>query len=70
MAALSLAGIGPDAIAEAIYPAGFYNTKARQLEAIGATLRDEHGGRVASGVYFVRLTAGTDTAIRKIIVLR
>ena len=41
-----LAAIGVDAIAEAIYPAGFYNTKARQLREIGAVLRDRYGSEV------------------------
>ena len=33
-------------IAELIYPAGFYRTKAATLRALGRTLRDEHQGRV------------------------
>ena len=41
-----LAEIDVDRIAKAIYPAGFYNTKARQLNAIGRILRDEYGGEV------------------------
>jgi hypothetical protein len=32
--------------------------------------RDEHGVQVASGVYFVRLQAGSDTASRKVVLLR
>ena len=31
---------------------------------------DERGNRVASGVYFVRLEAGTDRAARKVVLLR
>ncbi|MBX3259706.1 MAG: endonuclease III [Labilithrix sp.] len=33
-------------IAELIYPAGFYNTKARTLREIGQALLDRHDGRV------------------------
>jgi endonuclease-3 len=33
-------------IAKAIYPAGFYRTKAGQIRAISKILRDRHGGRV------------------------
>ncbi len=42
----ALAALEEDAIARAIYPAGFYNTKARQLRRIGAILAAEHGGAV------------------------
>jgi endonuclease-3 len=41
-----LASLEVDRIADAIYPAGFYNTKARQLQKIGRTLRDQHHGEV------------------------
>ena len=41
-----LAELADTAIAEAIYPAGFYNTKARQLREIGRTVRDHYGGEV------------------------
>jgi endonuclease-3 len=41
-----LAELDVDSIARAIYPAGFYNTKARQLNEIGRTLRDQFGGEV------------------------
>jgi endonuclease-3 len=41
-----LAELDVESIATAIYPAGFYNTKARQLKDIGGILRDEHGGEV------------------------
>ena len=41
-----LAELDVESIAEAIYPAGFYNTKARQLKDIGRILRDEYGGEV------------------------
>jgi endonuclease-3 len=33
-------------IAKAIYPAGFYRTKAKQIRAISKILRDRHHGRV------------------------
>jgi endonuclease III len=55
-----LLAIAPDAralskteeasIAEAIYPAGFYRTKAKTLRAIGQTLVDEHSGLVPSSL--------------------
>jgi endonuclease-3 len=35
-------------IAKAIYPAGFYTTKARQLRRIGRLLEEGHGGEVPS----------------------
>jgi endonuclease-3 len=35
-------------IAEAIYPAGFYRTKAKNLRAIAATLLESYGGAVPS----------------------
>ena len=41
-----LAELDVEIIAKAIYPAGFYNTKARQLKDIGGILRDEYGGEV------------------------
>ncbi len=41
-----LAKLDVEIIAKAIYPAGFYNTKARQLKDIGRILRDEYGGEV------------------------
>ena len=41
-----LADLEKDRIARAIYPAGFYNTKARQLRQIAAILRDDFGGEV------------------------
>lgn len=41
-----LAELEVERIARAIYPAGFYNTKARQLSQIGRTLRDQFGGEV------------------------
>ena len=41
-----LAELDAERIARLIYPAGFYNTKAKQLREIGCILRDQHGGRV------------------------
>jgi len=41
-----LAELDVERIANAIYPAGFYNTKARQLKDIGRILRDEYRGEV------------------------
>ena len=41
-----LADLDVERIAKAIYPAGFYNTKARQLKEIGRILRDDYGGEV------------------------
>ena len=42
----ALAALDEDRIAEAIYPAGFYTTKAGQLRRIGEILRDRFGGEV------------------------
>jgi len=42
----ALADLAENRIARAIYPAGFYTTKAGQLRRIAEILRDEHGGRV------------------------
>ena len=41
-----LAALDEAVIARAIYPAGFYNTKARQIRAIARILVEEHGGQV------------------------
>jgi endonuclease-3 len=41
-----LAELDVGSIAKAIFPAGFYNTKARQLNEIGKSLRDHFGGEV------------------------
>ena len=41
-----LAELDTESIAKAIYPAGFYNTKARQLKEISRILRDQYGGEV------------------------
>jgi endonuclease-3 len=45
-AADRLAELDQHDIAQAIYPAGFYNTKAKQLRSIGAILTNRHHGRV------------------------
>ena len=42
----SLADLDTESIAKAIYPAGFYNTKAGQLNEIAHILTDQHGGDV------------------------
>jgi endonuclease-3 len=42
----ALAGLETATIAEAIYPAGFYNTKAEQLRTIGRILRDRYDNEV------------------------
>lgn len=42
----ALAALDTATIAEAIFPAGFYNTKARQLRTIGEILRDRYDGEV------------------------
>jgi endonuclease-3 len=41
-----LAELAESRIASAIFPAGFYNQKSKQLKNIGRILRDEHQGRV------------------------
>ncbi len=41
-----LAGLGEDVIEKAIYPAGFYKTKAKTLREIAAVLRDEFSSEV------------------------
>jgi len=41
-----LSALAEEEIANAIYPAGFYNTKASQLRKIGTILADQHGGEV------------------------
>jgi len=42
----TLSRLSEDRIARLIYPAGFYNTKARQLREIAQRLNDHHDGRV------------------------
>ncbi len=42
----ALAALDAATIAEAIFPAGFYNTKAKQLRTIGEILRDRYDGEV------------------------
>ncbi len=42
----TLASLDEEEISRAIYPAGFYRTKARHLRAIGSTLSRKFGGKV------------------------
>jgi endonuclease III len=42
----ALERLSPSRIEKAIYPAGFYRTKARSLKAIARILRERHGGEV------------------------
>lgn len=42
----ALAALPEECIAQLIYPAGFYRTKARQLRALAGRLLAEHGGAV------------------------
>jgi endonuclease-3 len=44
--AQELARIGTKKIAELIYPAGFYNTKAKNLKSMAELLVERYGGRV------------------------
>jgi endonuclease-3 len=44
--ARAIAALGEAPIAELIFPAGFYNTKARQIREIARRIVAEHGGRV------------------------
>ena len=48
--AASLAGLSPEQVEQAIYPVGFYRTKATQIIAIARRLRDDFGGRVPDGI--------------------
>jgi endonuclease-3 len=42
----SVSGLAERRIAKLIFPAGFYNIKARQIREIARRVRREHGGRV------------------------
>ena len=44
--AQAVAALPEARIAKLIFPAGFYNTKARQIRAIARRVADEHGGAV------------------------
>ena len=65
----TLAALEPTTIAEAIFPAGFYNTKAKQLRSIGEILSTRYDGQVpgdagqdlADGLE--RLDQGSDDAV-------
>lgn len=46
----ALAELSQEAVEQAIYPVGFYRTKAAQIIAIARRLRDEYGGRVPDGI--------------------
>ncbi len=45
-----LAALSTKQIADAIYPAGFYSTKAANLRAIAELIRDRHGGEVPANI--------------------
>ncbi len=59
LAAEALDGAPAERVAEAIRPAGFYNTKAGKLKAFAAHLMQEHGGDLD------RLFARADGALRE-----
>jgi endonuclease-3 len=44
----AMLALGLDEIEKAIYPAGFYKTKAKTIHAISEMLLSEYGGRVPS----------------------
>jgi len=46
----AIAGLPERAIADSIYPAGFYRTKARTIKEICRTLLARHGGQVPDGL--------------------
>lgn len=46
----AMAALSEEAIAGAIYPVGFYRTKARQIREICGRLVGEHGGRVPDDI--------------------
>lgn len=48
----------PAAIEKAIYPAGFYRTKARQIRAISGILLSRHGGSVPDTIEELLLLPG------------
>jgi endonuclease-3 len=50
--------LGEAAIARAIYPAGFYRTKARQIRGISKHLLGEHAGRVPETIDELLLLPG------------
>lgn len=46
----SLAALPPSDIEEAIYPAGFYRNKARQIKESAGTIVEKHGGRTPASL--------------------
>jgi endonuclease-3 len=46
----TMAELGVEEIGRLIYPAGFYNTKARHLQAVAGILAKKHGGQVPSAM--------------------
>jgi len=46
----AMAKLAEATIAKAIYPAGFYRTKAKQIRAISRILRDRYDGRVPDSI--------------------
>ena len=44
----ALAALPARRIAQAIFPAGFYNTKAKNLRTVASLLLERHGGKVPS----------------------
>jgi endonuclease-3 len=48
----------PNAIEKAIYPAGFYRTKAKQIRAISEILLSRHGGNVPDTIEELLLLPG------------
>jgi len=46
----SLERLAPRKIEQAIYPAGFYRTKARTMRRVARILRERHGGRIPASM--------------------
>lgn len=45
-----VAELSEEDIAKAIYPAGFYNTKAKNIRTVSKTIRDDHEGETPSSL--------------------
>jgi len=58
----AMLGLPEKEIARAIFPVGFYNTKARNIRAICRRLIDEHGGRVPDEMLLALPGVGRKTA--------